>query len=278
MPITADLGGKDYTLGRGKIFFDRYPDGVAITATTQGSGERYFGNTPEFSTTSTSEDLDHFDSDSGIRTKDDSVQLSFDRTGTVVCDNISADNIALQFLGDDPSTVVTASATAVVDSDKVGVKRGTFIQLGATTALPSGVRNVSNVLVSKVVAGVPTVITPAGNIEVDEALGRVYIEDVATATAIADGDTLRFTYDVAATTREQVISKNKSIYGALRYVADNPKGTNRDFYFPYVKLTPDGDYAFKGDDWQQMTFAVEILKKSSNIESVYVDGRAVSTP
>lgn len=273
MPITADLHGKDYTLGRGKIFFDRYPDGVTINANTQGEGEFYFGNTPEFSTSSTSEDLDHFDSDSGIRTKDDSVQLSFDRTGTITCDNISARNIALQFLGDDPAPVVTASATAVVNADIV-IKKGAFYQLGQTVANPSGVRKVSNVLVSKIVSGSPTVVTPAGNIEVDEDTGRVYI--LENAAALADGDVARFTYDVAASTREQVISKNKSIYGALRYIADNPKGTNRDYYFPYVKLTPDGDYAFKGDDWQVMTFAVEILKKASNIEQVYVDGRAVT--
>ena len=54
MTITADLGGKNYTLGRGRVFFDRYPAAVAILADTKGEGERYFGNTPEFSTTSES--------------------------------------------------------------------------------------------------------------------------------------------------------------------------------------------------------------------------------
>lgn len=272
MPITADLNGKNYALGRGKIYFDRYPNGVTINANTVGEGERYFGNTPSFATTSTSEDLDHFDSDSGIRTKDDSVQLSFDRTGTITCDNISAENIALQFLSDGATTVTTASAVGEVDNF-TDVKQGRFYQLGVSPTTPAGVRKISNVVIE--IASTP--VTLAGNYEVDEELGRIYIE--VGAPGIPDGTAdIEVTYDVAASTRESIVSKNTSIYGALRYVADNPKGTNRDFYFPYVKLTPDGDYAFKGDDWQVMTFAVEILKKASNIESVYVDGRAVTTP
>lgn len=266
MPITADLNGKNYTLGRGKLFFDRYPDGVNIVAATQGEGERYFGNTPSFATSSSSENLDHFDSDAGVRTKDDSVQLSFDRTGSITCDNISSENIALQFLGN--ASVVTQAAVTGATTSRA-VKKGRFYQLGATTALPAGVRNVSNVTAKK---GATTV-AMSGNFEVDEALGRVFVE--ANAAGVTDDDVIEFTFDIAASTRDQVISGNKSIYGALRFVADNPKGANRDFFFPYVKLTPDGDYNFKGDDWQVMTFALEILKKASNIESAYVDGRAV---
>ena len=70
-----------------------------------------------------------------------------------------------------------------------------------------------------------------------------------------------------------MVSSSNSVYGALRFVADNPKGDNRDYYFPYVKLAPDGDYALKGDEWQQISFSFEVLKKASNIEAVYVDGR-----
>lgn len=267
MAITADLNGKNYTLGRGKLYFDRYADGITIAAATQGEGERYFGNTPSFATSSSSENLDHFDSDAGVRVKDDSVQLSFDRTGSITCDNISSENIALQFLG---TSAPVTQAPVVGAVTTRAVKRGRFYQLGATPALPAGVRKISNLVVTKA----STVIVLTGNYEVDPDLARVFIEQEA--VAIADDDVLTFTFDVDASTRTQVISGNKSIYGALRFVADNPKGTNRDFYFPYVKLTPDGDYAFKGDDWQVMTFALEILKKASNVESAYVDGRAVA--
>lgn len=272
MPITADIGGKNYTLGRGKLFIDRYAQGIAITAATQGDGERYFGNTPEFSSTSTSEDLDHFDSDSGVRVKDDSVQLSFERTGSITVDNISAENLALYFLADGVGAVTSAALTA--QTTDATMQRGRFYQLGATQANPAGVRKVSNVVLKSGSPTFATTIDPA-NYQVDEELGRVYILDAAAAYTVPL--LTRATFDVAASTREQVISKNQSIYAALHYIADNPKGVNRDMYIPYAKLTPDGDYNFKGDDWQTMTFTYEILKKASNIEALYINGRATAT-
>lgn len=267
MPITADLGGKNYTLGRGRVFFDRYPTGVTITATTAGEGERYFGNTPEFSTSAESEDLEHFDSDQGVKVKDDSVQLSFSRNGSFNCDNVSTENLALYFLGE-KATLTQASATGAITQATVKLDR--FYQLGASPSNPSGVRKVSNVVCGKG-AGFATPVVAAGNFEVDEDLGRIYV--LANATDILDDDLLQFTFDVAAASREQVVSSSNSVYGSVRFVSDNPKGANRDFFFPYVKLSPDGDYALKGDDWQSMGFTMEILKKGS-LESAYIDGRA----
>lgn len=272
MPITADLGGKQYTLGRGKVFIDRYPQNVVMTAITQGEGERYIGNTPEYMTNSSSEDLDHYDSDAGVRVKDDSVQLSFDRAGSFTCDNIDSPNIALYFLGDE-SVVTQAAATGA--TSVFTSKRGRFFQLGATALLPAGVRDVASIVVKKG-AGFATTVTQSGNYEVDEKLGRIYVE--ADSTDLGDGVEFQVTFNVAASTRGQVISKNRSIYCAIRFVSDNPKGVNRDYYFPYVKLAPDGDYNLKGEEWQSMGFTMEILKKASNIESVYIDERSVLTP
>lgn len=274
MPITADLDNKNYVLGRGRVYVDRYAKNAIINAATQGQGERYIGNTPEFSTNSTSENLDHYDSDAGVRTKDASVQLSFDRAGTFTCDNVNLENVGMYFLADGVGTITQAAVTAATTT--VTVRKGLFYQMGATALTPSGVREISNVTVAKVPAGggasVP--VTQLGNYEVDEELGRVYTE--ANAPGIDDGDVLTVTYNVAASTRDQVVSKNTPIYCAIRFVADNAYGANRDFYFPYVKLAPDGDYNLKGDDWQVMSFTMEILKKASNIESCYIDGRATA--
>lgn len=268
MPLTTDLGGKNYTLGRGRVFFDRFPNNVTVTATTRGEGERYFGNTPEVSTSSSAESLDHYDSDSGVKTKDDSVQLSLDRSGSFTCDNISIENLALYYQGDS-STLTQAASTGVVEVIS-GVKQARFYQLGFSASTPQGVRKVSNVVVKKG-AGYTTTVAPAGNYEVDETTGRIYV--LPGSTGIPDNTDIQVTYDIAASTREVVVSKNQSIYGSLRFVADNPKGKNFDVYMPYVKLSPDGDYSLKGDDWQSMGFTIEILKKASNIEAVYVDGR-----
>lgn len=266
MTITADLGGKQYTLGKGKAFFDRYPTGVTITSTTQGEGERYFGNTPSFTTSSASENLDHYDADEGIKVKDSSVQLSFDRTGKLETDSISTENLALLFLGEE-STLTQTAQTGLTTT--VTAKRGRFYQLGASETLPQGLRNVKNI-VAKTGAGFTTTVSASGNYQFDAELGRVYIEDDAPDI---NGVPVQFTFDTDASTREQIISGSTPIYGALRLVANNPKGANRDYYFPYVKLTPDGDFALKGEEWMKVAFTFDILKKADNIEAAYVDGR-----
>lgn len=270
MPITKDLGGKQYTLGRGRVFFDRFPNNIAVTALTRGDGERYLGNTPEFSTSSESEDLEHFDSDSGVRVKDSAVQLTLNRSASFVCDNISSENIALYFLGDATSLTQASAAGVSEIMPSANIKRGRFIQLGVTELRPSGIRSITNVTIRKG-AGFTTVIPLSGNYEIDEARGRIYIEP--TSPDIPDNTSIQITYDVQATTREQVVSKSQSIYGSLRFVADNPTGPNRDYFYPYVKLSPDGDYNLKGDEWLQMGFTVEVLKKSSNVDAVYIDGQ-----
>ena len=257
--------GKQYTLPKGKFFFDRFPAGVTVTKDTKGEGERYIGSTEMLSMSSTSTTLDHFQSEGGIKTKDASVTLETNRSGKFDTANISGENLALTFQGD-ATTAVQLSATAVIDT--VTVKEGRTYQLGASVANPTGVRNVSNVIVKK---GATTV-AMSGNYSVDLVLGRIYIE--VGAPGIADNDELTFTYDVAASTRETVVSSSKAIYGAARFIADSPYGANNDIYLPYVKLQSDGDFSLKGDTWQTLAFTMEVLQKPSH-ESVYVDGRPV---
>jgi hypothetical protein len=272
MPIAQDQGGKQYTLGRGRVYFDRFPANTIVTAATRGEGERYIGNSPTLSTSSESEDLEHFGSDSGIKVKDDSVQVSSTRNGTFTTDNIDRENLALFFQGTQ-STVAQVAATAATET--LIVKRGRFYQLGQTPALPSGVRQVSAVVV-KTGSAAGTTVAATGNYEVDEARGRLRILDGA--TDITENSTIYVAFNVAAATRKQVISGSQSIYGAIRFVADNPKGENNDYYLPYVKLSPDGDFELKGDDWLTIGFTMEILEKASNVAPMYIDGQAVLTP
>lgn len=271
MPIISDLGGKNFTLGRGRIFFDRFtPAQVAagIAAATQGQGERYFGNTPEVNVTSAEETLDHFSSEGGIRVKDDSVSLQLDRTGALTCDNISAENLALLFLSDGVDTVTQSSGTAI--NWTVTASPGLFYQIGSSATNPTGDRKISSVVVASGSPGFGTTVAASGNYEFDEDSGRLYV--LPGSVGIPANTIIRVTYNRAASTREQVVSKSQSIYGALRYISDNPKGTNRDYYMPYVKMSPDGDYNLKGDDWLTMGFTFEILAKG-NLAGIYVDGR-----
>lgn len=268
MAITADLGGQKYVLGKGRVYFDRFAPNIVVTAATQGEGERFIGNAPEFSTTSKSEDLAHYASTGGIRVKDASVQLQLDRTGKFTCDNIDSDNLALYFLGQASSQSQASSASVV--QVLPAVKNGRFYQLGASESLPQGHRKVTITTVKNGVAFADTVPNLAANYQLDPDLARLYIPE---GSAILDDDEIQVTYAIAATTYEKVISATDTIYGAVRFVSDNPYGENKDYYLPYVKLAPDGDYSLIGDTWLQMGFTMEVLKKSSNIEAMYVTSR-----
>lgn len=355
----------NYVVGRGEVYFDRFADG-----TTTGSGEMYFGNTPNFQVTPQVTNLDHYDSDHGLKVKDMSVMLQADLNGQFVTDNISEDNLALWFLGVTADTLLTAQTGA---TQQITAKLGRYYQLGVSATMPQGVTNVANVIVTKNGATVPA----SGNLDIDLTLGRVYLEDNAplaapvasaatpsatggtlaagsyfykvtainalgetvgsnevtatttgstssvavtwaavtgatgykvykgsaagaessyfavgavtsftdTGTAgtagtvpasnttggtISDGDVLTVTYDVVAGTRNLVIGEGNVIYGALRFIAKNPVGQKTNYFFPYVKLSPTSNFDLKGDQWQQCTFSVEVLKMSGK-ERVYAE-------
>lgn len=255
------MANKQYTLGRGRIYFDSFAAG-----TKNKTGERYFGNTPSFSLTMESETLDHFDSDGGIRVKDDSVLLELNRTGSFTTDNIDVENVALFLLG--AASVLAQTATPVVDEQINDVLKDRYYQLGASPTNPSGVRNVSAVTVT-VAPSTPATLNT--DYTIDLTLGLLYI--VPTGT-IADGSDLLVDYTPAAVSRQRIITAaNAAIDGALRFVATNPKGTLLDYYMPYVRLSPNGEYQLKGDEWQQMSFNVDIQKLNDTTESIYVDGR-----
>lgn len=251
--------GKDYVVGKGQVFFDRFNVGSKTP-----TGELYLGNTPELSTSQDQSTLDHYDADSGLNVKDESVTTEQNVTGSLVTDNISPENIALWF-GADKDNLTVASATGVTEN--FAAKRGHYIQLGTTEDTPSGARNVDNVLV-KIGA---TTVAPSANYDVDLELGRIYIEP--DAPGIVDGAALIVTYDIEASVRNVLVAKGTEVRGSLRFISKNPVGSQRDYFWPYVKLTANGDFALKGDEWQQIPFSFEVLKKDAVTERVYIDVR-----
>jgi hypothetical protein len=251
---------QNYTLGRGKVHFARFK-----TGTQTPDGFFYIGNTPEFSLNIESQTLDHYSSDEGIREKDDSVPLEVNRTGSLTTDNIDPKNVALFFFGTD-STVTVSSATGIVDA-LTTVKQGHSYKLGSTSTNPAGYFGVAAVTAATNPGAVSLVI------DVDytfEALtGTItFVEGSAVAT---EGIDIDVTYNVAASTRSRVISGSEPVEGAMMYVTKNPKGDDSTFYMPYVKITPNGDYALKGDEWQQIPLQLEVLKPVGQ-EAIYRDG------
>jgi len=248
------------TLGRGKVYFSLFaPGGDGFNP----EGFRYLGNTPEFNLTIENETLDHFSSDEGIREKDKSIVLETTSTGSLVCDDINLENLALFFFGS-TSVLSQTSATGTVETI-ADVKPGLMYQIGRTTENPTGVRSLSNVVVK-----VASTTKAAGtDYTVDVELGLITIVKGGT---IASGDDIEVTYDRAAKNRTQVISGTDQVKGALLYVSTNPEGDKMDYLMSSVRLSPNGDFALKSDEWQQLPLNVEILKAPGK-ERIYIDGR-----
>lgn len=251
------------TLGRGELWFAPY-----LTGTTTPDGERYIGNSPEFSLTIENENLDHFNSDHGVNEKDDSIVLSTNRTGAFTSDNIGMENLALFFLGE-AKTITTAAATGQT-SIFTAAKAGLTYQLGTTDATPSGARKVSNVVITAMGVTTPTAGT---DYTVDLDLGRLTI---LSGGALVGKD-VTATFDIAASSHRQVTSGANAIEGSLRFISFNPKGDKIDYFMPKASITPNGDFALKGDEWQVLPFTIEV-KKKGDLAAIYADGRPLATP
>lgn len=258
------MGSENYTLGRGELRFDKFAPG-----TRNKTGERYLGNTPELNLTTESENLEHFNSDRGIRVKDKSIVLEKTDSGTFIADEISDDNVALWFLGEVSVVAQAALASQVTVVAANRVKPGTYIQLGESKANPTGARNVT---VTSVTDGAATPVPYVVNEDytVDAELGQLYI---VPGGAIDGSAPFTVNWSAAASTRSQVVvGDGTTVEGALRFISFNPTGPRRDYLWPYVQLRADGDLALKGDEWQQLSFAFDILKLDG-YATVYIDGR-----
>lgn len=254
----------NYTLGRGKVYFARYADG-----TQTPDGFRYIGNTPEFSLTIESEELDHYSSDEGIREKDDSVPLEVNRTGSLITDNISPENVALFFFGE--NSTLTQAVVASGTETLTGIKAGHSYVLGYSASNPTGYRGIDETGFSVEVNG-GSALVDGTDYTMDFDSGLITFLD-GSLLAVDDAD-IDVTFAVAGSSRDRVISGSTPVEGAMMYVTANPKGSDSTFFMPYVKITPNGDYALKGDEWQQIPMSLEILKLT-NQEAIYRDGNPV---
>lgn len=257
---------KNYTLGAGKLYFDRMDDDGNLT------GEYYIGNTTSLTGSTDETREEHYSSDEKERAKDASVVTQSDQSVGFTTDDIQPENLAMLWKGTAETLAVSADADV---EETITVMRGRWYQLGQSALKPTGARSVTITSVTDD-AGTPVAI-PGGaggaNYAVDLELGRIFIKE--DAPDIADGDNIIVTFDEAAHSRTVIISKGETIRGALRYIADNTAGENRDDYWPLIDLSPDGDYEFKADSWSEMSFTGEVLKKEG-YEKHYVDGRPVA--
>jgi hypothetical protein len=248
----SDQQVDDLVVGRGRLFFNQFVNG-----TTTPTAEKFFGNVPSVQLAQQNTQLDHYASTSGLKVKDRTVTLQNDHTITFASDNMDVANLALWFLGVQ-QTETTASATPVTQDWPAVL--GAYFQMGVDANNPQGLRNVTAVTVVKGSApGTP--ITAAGNYEIDLAGGRIYFE--SDAPDIEAGDILTIGWTAGTGSQILVIDQGIQIFGQLRFMSDNPVGSNKDYFWPYVQLSASGNLDLIADTWQQATFAASVLKLGS---------------
>lgn len=253
---------QNIVLGAGHIYFDIEDANGNLT------GERYIGDTPGFSLNVESENLQTYSSDGPIAELLSDVATQVSRTTNITCRNISTSNLAMFLIGDESE--VSQNSDPVVDEAINGVQQGRWYQLGQTTSDPTGARDVSNVVVEDD-SGTPTTFVLDTDYNLDLDLGRVYI---IPGGGIADDTNLVIDYDKAAVTFDQISTNNLGAkVGALRFIAANTDGANRDLYVPKITMRPSGEFAMKSrSEVQQMTFEGGVGTRDT-LPQVYVNGR-----
>ncbi len=244
-------------IGRGKLFFNPFEPG-----TSEGSGELYFGNTPEFVTTRSVERLEVLDSFDGQKFAADSPVIREEHGARFTTDHIDIRNLALWY-GGEASPAEQHRQSAVTET--LTVRRGRFYQLGTSLSRPTGVRAVEDVKVRRA----DTLLSAAGNFEINPGLGRIQI--LPTAKDISDGDQLVVVFEQRDVTGSTVTTKPRDLFGSLRFISNNLVGENKNLFYPFVRLTPSGEIDHKGREWQKLAFDVEAQRRNALHEYVYID-------
>jgi hypothetical protein len=173
------------------------------------------------------------------------------------------------FFGSKSNVVQTAGA--IVDELLSVDKKDRYFQLGVNAGAPTGARAISLVTVTDNSAA--TTYVAGTDYVVDAANGRLYIP-VGSSIPVPSVLPLKVDYTKAAKTIPMIISGKTPIEGALRFIADNPSGENIDYYMPYVKITPNGEFNILSDEWLKMAFKLEVLLKTGS-EAIYANGAPI---
>lgn len=263
------IASPDLRIGKGIVLIAKH---ASDEPTAPANGYRDIGNAPGLALSAEVESIEHYSSRGGIKTKDDEQTTSTTYNGTITIDSMSMDNLAMFFLGSN-GPVTQASATGKTQVF-TGIKLDHTYQLGQTSVNPTGDRNVT--ITAMTLAAAPNTALVAGtHYELDAVRGTIRILPGTGLFVGGHQDTgFTVTYNAAASTRRQVISGETEFVGSLRFLANNPKGEDVDYFFPNVKLRPNGDHQLISDEYMQIEFQFEALTLG-NYKAVYIDGQPV---
>lgn len=250
------MSTQNFEFGRGKVYIALESDGFTNPA------YRYLGQTPGFEITMTPERIDLKSSDGPSRETIASVVIENEATGTMACNNVSQENLALFFVGENEEITQSSGAFSVTIAN---IKQGFSYFLSESNDDLDSLRDVSAVAISGAVEGV--------DYTVDEALGLITI--IKGSSEIAEGSTKTVTGNKSAKTWTRTNSSDRGEERCrLKFVADNASGENRLLILPLVSLAPSGAYQPQSEDaFVSLDFEFTILK--SGLERIIIDGAAV---
>ena len=247
------------TLGKGEFWFGRFPNNTYIA----NPPLRLLGSIPAATLSREVTKLDHFNPMDGVGIKDDSVVTATNYTGSLTLEDFALENMALWAAGD-VTTVTDTSATGVSETFE-DVVPGHLYQLGVSNARPFGARRVTTVTVE---SGATTYVAGT-DYRLDAAAGTI---QVLVGGDIAAESDITVEYGITAGSRKLITPGTfPQVEGALRFISKNPKGPRRNFLFPRVALTSDGEFSFIGDDWGNMPISLEILQ-AGDLPPYLIDG------
>ena len=255
MAVIANHEG--LVVGRGELYFDRHVAGV-------GEGERYIGNTPSFQITRTLTYRERKTSYGGRTHNIPGSLVSEAMSLRMTTDSLSWENISEWFSKSPPPDSIVEGSEVSPYTERIRVRHGRWYQLG-TPHSPVGTGRLTRVSGIRVGAG--NTFREGLDWKVDLTRGRFYI--IPGSPRALDNSLVDVTY--FRRTAGTLIAETTSdlVLGSLRYIARNPYGVNTDYFFPLIRLSPQGANDLKGDEWQQVQFSADVLKRSPNTAMAY---------
>lgn len=179
MPISPDTG--NYYVGKGAVYF-----------TPVGGVERHIGNVPEFELEIEIEELEHFSSMEGTRSKDLTVAAQKSATLRILMDEWSYQNLSFALLGD---TDNDSDGNITIDIMSENLIRGAIRFAGANDVGPQWNMNLPSVAF-KPSAAIGLITDEWGQLEVtgtveivDGSFGTMTLQDSATTETATTTET-----------------------------------------------------------------------------------------
>lgn len=192
----------------------------------------------------------------------DTASIPGDKTFSFTTTNLNAENIAMFFM----SRVENVSLQAVTGQvENIGaILPGQKYYLGGNGADAAGVKNLTDVSITYEGEPLENLI----DYVIEPRLGAITF---LVGGAVISGGTAIVTYSADATTFKRVAAGDTTRKMAMRFNGNNLAGENKNVFIPMLDVTPDGDLSLINDDFAELQFSAEILKRDG-MAQIYLDG------